>query len=253
LRDVPRILQPGDPDRALARAAPPAGAGRSVADDPHGVHLEQVGRFADSDGRELHAMHGTVAALYVDPKGVYSDLEGVEVWDEAKDARLYAGPWPVVAHPPCARWCALAGQIERRYGLKVGDDGGCFASALAAVRRYGGVLEHPAYSLAWKAFRLPRPLRGGGWCGALDDPGWSCHVEQGHYGHAMRKGTWLYAVGVELPTLEVGRGPGFVRAHRFDGLSETQRKRLTIPTPPAFRDVLLSVARSSVLTEARRG
>src|SRR5512146_385841 len=55
-----------------------------------------------------------VAALFVDPKGVYSGLEGVEVWDEARDARLYEGPWPVVAHPPCARWSTLASQIETR-------------------------------------------------------------------------------------------------------------------------------------------
>ena len=31
----------------------------------------------------------TVAALYVDGAGVYAGLEGVEVWDEARDARLY--------------------------------------------------------------------------------------------------------------------------------------------------------------------
>src|SRR5437588_11753206 len=64
----------------------------------------------------------TVAALYVDPNGVYANLPGVEVWDEARDARLYAGPWPVVAHPPCARWCRLAGFVESRFGYKRGDD-----------------------------------------------------------------------------------------------------------------------------------
>ncbi len=41
-----------------------------------------------------------VAALYVDPKGVYANLPGVEVWDEEPDARLYDGPHPVVVHPP---------------------------------------------------------------------------------------------------------------------------------------------------------
>lgn len=45
-----------------------------------------------------------ISALYVDPKGCYAGLEGVDLWDEARDARKYAGPWPVVAHPPCQRW-----------------------------------------------------------------------------------------------------------------------------------------------------
>ena len=30
-----------------------------------------------------------IAALYVEPRGVYQGLPGVECWDEARDARLY--------------------------------------------------------------------------------------------------------------------------------------------------------------------
>ena len=50
----------------------------------------------------------TVAALYVESDGPYAGLDGVDVWDEARDARTYAGPYPVVAHPPCARWSVAA-------------------------------------------------------------------------------------------------------------------------------------------------
>lgn len=91
-----------------------------------------------------------IAALFVARRGVYAQLEGVDLWDERRDARTYAGPWPVVAHPPCSRWCRLAGLVEARWGHVRGDDGGCFASALQSVRVFGGVLEHPAYSLAWR-------------------------------------------------------------------------------------------------------
>ncbi len=148
----------------------------------------------------------TVAALFVDPKGVYAGLEGVEVWDEARDARLYAGPWPVVAHPPCARWSRLAGFTEARFGLMRGEDGGCFAAALEAVRTFGGVLEHPAHSAAWARFGLPKPITHHGWTLGLEG-GASCYVEQGRYGLPVKKATWLYAFGVELPELRWGYTP----------------------------------------------
>jgi hypothetical protein len=109
-----------------------------------------------------------VAALYVEADGGYYRLPGVDPWDEARDARLYPGPYPVVAHPPCQRWGKLwAGQplFIKRTGIRKikGDDGGCFASALAAVRQWGGVIEHPWQSHAWPHFGLNTPPREGGW------------------------------------------------------------------------------------------
>ena len=64
----------------------------------------------------------TVAALYVETGGAYFGLAGVDPWDQPRDARKYAGPWPVVAHPPCDRWCQMAPVNQARYGHKVGDD-----------------------------------------------------------------------------------------------------------------------------------
>ena len=185
----------------------------------------------------------TVAALYVERAGVYSQQPDVEIWDESRDARNYRGPHPVVAHPPCNRWSVLAGMIETRFGYKREEDGGCFASALSAVRTYGGVLEHPAYSAAFQAFDLPIPQYRRGWHGSLTDPGWVTHVEQGWYGHPLRKPTWLYVVGGDLLELEWGPGPGQVLPHRDPTMSATQRQRMTIPTPLAFARLLLSIAR----------
>ncbi len=48
----------------------------------------------------------TIAALYVATDGCYFGLSGVDTWDQARDARKYAGPYPVVAHPPCQRWAS---------------------------------------------------------------------------------------------------------------------------------------------------
>jgi len=139
-----------------------------------------------------------IAALYVAEGGVYCGIQDVDPWPESRDARLYPGPHPVVAHPPCARWSRLAGLVEARWGYRRGEDGGCFASALASVRRWGGVLEHPAYSAAWVAHGLPAPVATGGW-GKTMGGGWVCHVGQGRYGHRAKKATWLYAFGIVAP------------------------------------------------------
>jgi hypothetical protein len=203
-----------------------------------------------------------IAALYVERAGAYANLPGVDAWDEARDARRYAGPHPVVAHPPCQRWGRYWGGAPKTWPRLVkGDDGGCFASALDAVRRWGGVLEHPEGSAAWEHFGLLAPPRNGGWV-AADWPmhnGWTCCVEQGAYGHRARKATWLYASGVELPVLAWGRAPGdFVRLDEgFHSAEERARavktgacqrlsKRQRAATPPGFRDVLLSIARTAL-------
>jgi len=180
-----------------------------------------------------------IAALFVEAKGVYAELSGVDPWDEARDARLYAGPHPVVAHPPCQRWGNFwYGCPSRAPRFQLGDDGGCFASALASVRQWGGVFKHPALSRAWASFGLMAPPRSGGWVWAGDGIGWTCHVEQGHYAHPCPKATWLYAVGVDLPSLRwgVSRAPGRVEAQWSDARNAT---------PIPFRDLLLSIARTA--------
>ncbi len=193
----------------------------------------------------------TVAALYVDPHGVYACLPDVDVWDEARDARLYNGPWPVVAHPPCARWCQLAGFVESRGGAARGDDGGCFASALDAVRRFGGVLEHPAHSAAWAAHGLAEPRFRLGWTGCIDG-GWVATVEQGSYGAAIAKPTWLYAYRVELCDLiwtakpsDAGSVWGFGLSQESDSRPRLKRSERA-STPASFRDALLSMPRAPV-------
>lgn len=197
-----------------------------------------------------------IAALFVERDGIYWNLPEVDPWDIERDARLYAGPYPVVAHPPCARWSRLAGFCEARYGLKVGEDSGCFAAALAAVRRWGGVLEHPAFSKAWDHFGLLRPItKLAGWT-IGPDGGASAYVEQINYGHVMKKATWLYAYGVELRELVWGwtrDSLGTVSPNQdwrggMDKWRSATGYKVANATPPAFRDVLIGIA-STALNE----
>jgi hypothetical protein len=195
-----------------------------------------------------------VAALFVSRSGPYWGREDIDAWDEERDATQYYGPWPVVAHPPCQRWCRLAGLVQARWGHRVGDDGGTFACALASVRRWGGVLEHPAYSRAWPAYGLPRPPTKGGWvrgsCG-----GWACHVEQVHYGHLARKATWLYVYGVArsaLPELRWGSGQDQAIVSWCGNRIKSGEKRprlskaKAIHSPPAFAELLIALASGAV-------
>lgn len=198
-----------------------------------------------------------VAALYVQSDGCYANLPGVDAWGVERDARTYAGPHPVVAHPPCERWGRYwHGGPAAPNTRKLGDDDGCFAASLASVRRWGGVLEHPAGSHAWTHFHLARPPREGGWISADFQGGWTCCVDQGRYGHRASKATWLYAHGVDLPSLQWGAA-----GNRLDltgaeddearrrliktGVCQRLSKRQRAATPIPFRDLLLAIARTA--------
>lgn len=130
----------------------------------------------------------TVAALYIDPRGPYPSLLGPEFcWDEARDARTYAGPWPVVAHPPCGPWGRLSHLCTKQ-------DASHGPIAFEIVRRFGGVLEQPAWSRMFSECRAPA-----GQLGRVSNPdkwgGCTIEVNQCDWGHVARKPTWIYIAG----------------------------------------------------------
>lgn len=201
-----------------------------------------------------------VAALFVAPDGPYVGRPDVDAWTKDRDARLYAGSLPAVAHPPCERWGRFAKGAPYAQRFNVGDDGGCFEAGLRAVRRAGGVIEHPQGSRAWRHFGLPVPS-GKGW--TLPDAygGRSCYVDQGAYGHRAKKPTWLYAVLPAFPELDWTRvwgrprigGTGFHSARerararasskgvkKFPEVSKAERYL----TPLPFQALLLRLAGS---------
>ena len=205
-----------------------------------------------------------IAALFVETGGCYYGLPNVDPWDEKRDARRYAGPYPVVAHPPCERWGRFwHGSTRKPHQYQLGEDGGCFAAALTAVRTFGGVLEHPCDSHAWARFNLDRPARAGGWVTADAYGGWTCCVYQGHYGHLSGKPTWLYAVGTDLPELIWGKTAqrlhptavakhGYEKARRIGVMAMVggkDKKRIRNATPTAFRDLLISMASAALNKE----
>lgn len=200
-----------------------------------------------SDSRSHGFRRGAVrmiAALYVETGGSYFGLPGVDPWDEARDARKYRGPWPVVAHPPCDRWHQLSAVNHKRWGWIINEDGGCFASALRSVRQWGGVLEHPAETRAFKLHGLPEPSRGG-WQKTIEGD-WVCEVDQATYGHRARKRTWLLYHGEALPPqLNWSATKGSHQIGLFDQKLPQLPKDERAATPTEFRDLLLSIARTA--------
>lgn len=209
-----------------------------------------------------------IAALFVDEDGAYARHPNIDAWGISRDARRYEGPHRVIAHPPCQRWGRYAtGGPSASWKRTKGDDGGCFATALHAVRIFGGVLEHPAHSAAFQWFGIRvRPDARGGWVPADDFGGHMCHVEQGHYGHRARKATWLYAVPSAYQLLpELTWGASISRCRLDDGFHSSAERaaavasgwapsgtRLTarenLLTPEPFRDVLIGISTPTIPT-----
>lgn len=184
-----------------------------------------------------------IAALYVCETGPYVTMPGVDAWTAARDAKLYAGPHPVVAHPPCGPWSRLSHLCHKQ-------DRSCAPRAVVQVRAHGGVLEHPAYSKLFRALHLP-------WPDELPDEhgGRTYEVNQMAWGHVCAKRTWLYAVNVPPAIVfdgvrEGGRATAVVasslRVHERELRAATVDER--IHSPIEFAEWLVSLARAAAPT-----
>lgn len=202
-------------------------------------------------------MSRRVAALYTILSGPYTTMEDVDAWPERRDALLYPAPLPVVAHPPCAPWSrAVAHQTK----LSKSQGPWLAPAAVLQVRRWGGILEHPADSMLWEKMSLPypSPCRQEPLWGPETDAwgGYTLEVYQGSWGHSAPKRTWLYAVGIDRGQVRVPNPPGRAlktdrvrvdkrspsgrswRRSAYDLGSPEARKR----TPPAFARWLVALA-----------
>ena len=184
-----------------------------------------------------------VAVLFARADSVYKTLPGVDVYDEARDARTWPGGSPLVAHPPCRLWAKL-----RQFAKATDPDmeRGLAVLAVRHLQRFGGVLEHPKESTLWAHMGLPTPGR------APDQHGgWTAEIRQCDWGHKAEKKTWLYIVGThpdQMPPLPARRDPtGVIKPQR--GVPRDGRKIVTKAerehTPPELATWLVAVARKA--------
>jgi hypothetical protein len=132
---------------------------------------------------------------------------------------------------------------------KPGNDQGCFESALKSVRKFYGVLEHPAFSKAWDKFNIPRPKQIG-W-NELGNEEFMCEVWQNAYGHKARKRTWIFVKSKSKPQeLFWDRLPGTHQIGFYDQRGKNKNKptlsgKRASETPELFKKVLIEIARSA--------
>lgn len=130
-----------------------------------------------------------ISALYVRKDSVYKAL-GIDCWDIERDARLWPGGNPIIAHPPCRSWGKLSGFAKPREGEKE-----LAIKSVELIREWGGILEHPAASRLWPLLNLPLP-------GCYDEyGGFSICIDQFWFGHKAQKKTLLYICGCDLDDL----------------------------------------------------
>ncbi len=195
-------------------------------------------------------------ALFVVKDGIYFNDPAIEPWDFSRNAFNCENGAPAIAHPPCDRWGRYwSGGPSVKIRKKLGDDKGCFAFALWYVRTHGGVIEHPEASHAWNFFGLSRPPKKGGWIKADEYGGFTCCVEQGHYGHKARKATWLYINKCPPVDLVWGKAEGKISIEesfrdsqerhvaRSAGIGPVPRISSSerLGTPQAFKELLLKI------------
>jgi hypothetical protein len=173
-------------------------------------------------------------------------MPGVDCWDIERDARTWPGGSPVVAHPPCRMWGRL-----RQWAHGTEEERHLAMDAVHLVRRWGGVLEHPAESTLWSHAGM-----GLAWPGRAPDAygGWTAEIRQCDWAHKAEKLTWLYIFGChpdDLPAMPPRSAPtGVIKPQR--GVPRTLKivtKAEREHTPPALAAWLVELARRCRVVE----
>jgi len=177
-----------------------------------------------------------IAVLFARADSYYKTLPDCDVWDAERDARNWPGGSAVIAHPPCRAWGRL-----RHFAKPRPDEKNLARLAVALVREFGGVLEHPASSTLWPAQKLPAP-------GERDQyGGWTLPLHQHWPGHRAEKATLLYIVGCEpqdvppLP-LRLDEPTHVVQSRKRSDYRPHISKAEREHTPPAMAKWLVNLA-----------
>ncbi len=120
--------------------------------------------------------------LFCEEKSIYKTLN-CDVYDIKRNALNVSNTTPAIYHPPCRMWSRLKTLSNFYPGEKW-----LAVWSLIRIRKYGGILEHPAGSSLFHKYAplTPVPDSYGGFI---------ISVNQHWFGHVAQKKTYLYIVG----------------------------------------------------------
>lgn len=131
-----------------------------------------------------------IPVLFVDKKTNYSHYN-TDLYDIRRNAISIVENCAALYHPPCRTWGRL-----RQFTKFYPGEHWLAVWSIIRIRKFGGVLEHPAGSSLWKFMCLPLPGAGYDVFG-----GFSVKINQSDFGFKCEKNTWLYIVGCKLKDL----------------------------------------------------
>lgn len=118
----------------------------------------------------------------------YRLLDGLILFDRARDTNTFNLACPVIAHPPCAQWSRL-----RSFAHNIPAEKQLAFFCWDKVNENGGIFEHPSGSSFFKEVHVPRS--------AL------ISIDQIRFCHPGRKRTWLFFSKCSPLPLPVGCKP----------------------------------------------
>lgn len=181
------------------------------------------------------------SVLFVRKDSIYKNL-GCNCYDIERNALIWPGGHPIIAHPPCRAWGKLKGLAKPKPGERE-----LAIWSVEQIRKYGGVLEHPKHSTLWKEMNLPTGKN-------IDEfGGFSLSIDQFWFGHKAQKSTHLYIVGIKpglIPAMPlrfdaveyvISTSKRNAKGHRSKAKKETSKKDREA-TPPELAKWLIEIA-----------
>ena len=175
-----------------------------------------------------------IPVLFTAHNSFYNDIDIFDCYDEKRNAFSYTGRSPLIAHPPCRLFSRL-----RKFSTAAIKEKQCAFFALARIRQFGGILEHPRSSTLWLDgnFKLD---------GSVDEyGGFLRSVNLSWFGFPAQKKTMLYFVGINPGSLPPFPMSLNAITHVISSSSNTGKKELSAlyrsRTPQLMLDYFLEV------------